>query len=178
MKTASVGMPSTVAATCRGRLRWCCHGAAVGLPWRCSGAVVAVQWRCSGADLHHLDVQALAHVDAAVRHQHRAVAVHVHERARLGPRVGSISSGTSVGNVSWERQLGASVGNVSWERPLARQEAAGRAWLKKVAVKEMPNFTGTRASPAALTFSTTIQSPYNHHAVYSLLKMGDPLQSL
>ena len=29
-----------------------------------------------------------------------------------------------------------------------------------------------------LTYSTTIQSPYNHYAVYSLLKMGHPLQSL
>ena len=38
---------------------------------------------CRGGDLQHLRVQALAHLGAAVVHQHRAVLVHVHERAGL-----------------------------------------------------------------------------------------------
>ena len=43
-------------------------------------------WRDTEAargDLHHLDVQSLAHLHAAVRDQHRAVRAHMHERARL-----------------------------------------------------------------------------------------------
>lgn len=37
----------------------------------------------AGGDLRHFGVQALTHLGAAVRHQHRPVVVHVNERARL-----------------------------------------------------------------------------------------------
>ena len=62
-------------------------------------------------DLDHLGVQALAHLGAAVVDQHRAVLVHVHQRAGLVER-GQVERDAELDRGDRQRALGVRVGGV------------------------------------------------------------------
>jgi hypothetical protein len=102
-RTAAASPPWCAAAQAASRSRICRAASCAALPFRslpveaAVAEVLATLLRVGGGDAHrlqgqaqlvrhhlrHLGVQALAHLGAAVVHQHRAVVVDMHQRAGL-----------------------------------------------------------------------------------------------